>query len=41
MHCKDFEAVAVQAVMWDAVKMSNKQREGGKQTGLPYAPDVI
>lgn len=38
IHCKDFEAVAVQPVTWDAV---NKQRARCKQTGLPYAPNVV
>lgn len=41
IHCKDFEAIAVRAVMWDVVKMSNKQCAGCKQTRLPYAPDVV
>lgn len=38
---KIFEAVAVQAVMWDAVQMSNMLCAGCKQTGLPYASDLV
>lgn len=36
VHCRDLDVVPVQAVIWVAIKMDNKQCAGCKQTSLPY-----